>query len=369
MKTINDTSQNTSKMCANSASLNWLGPIRMLVIVFIAFGYASTMPRGPQTAEYLRMFGYDPSWYGISLLFMISGFLALRSLQRHGSPLRFLLSRLGRNIPTLATASLIVVFFVFPLLGVPLEAEGSRFGQHFRYLASVISCFNPDVLTPGLLDNALYKCVIQGGLWTFRWGVIAFTATAILWATGILRHKHIILCLTLALMVSFIAVMVYSSKVSDASPLLRFTRTGLRLGWVYMAGMTLYAYRAHMPRTYLIPLGLIGFAALHFYVFAWSPLIEISTELGLGYLCYLGITSQRARPNWVRAMPDISLGIYVFNWPTTQITLLLIPSLTPLALFGIAFPLTLLISLCVWELVSRKINYKLNQRLSLASNT
>ena len=37
--------------------LGWLGPARMLVMAIIAFGYASTMPRGPGTSEYLRTFG------------------------------------------------------------------------------------------------------------------------------------------------------------------------------------------------------------------------------------------------------------------------------------------------------------------------
>lgn len=366
VKTINVTNEHSESELHAPTSLDWLGPIRMLVIAFIAFGYASTMPRGPEKAEYLRMFGYDPSWYGISVIFMMTGFLSLRSLRRHNSPLKFLFSRFGRNIPTLLIFALIVILAIFPIFAVAPEAGTSRLDQHLQYLVSVISCVNPGTLTPGLLDNALYTCVIQGGLWTFRWGAIAFIGTALLWGIGILRHNKIIAYLTIALTISFIVLMVYASKTPDIHPVLNFIITGLHLGWAYMFGMCLYAYGARLPRTYLIPLSLIGFAALHFYLIAWTPLIEISMELGLGYLCYLGITSKRPAPQWVRATPDISLGLYMFNWPATQITLLLIPTLTPLPLFAIAFPVTVLISLCVWGLVSRKINIKLAQKLALS---
>lgn len=352
-----------NKENTDALALHWLGPIRMLVIALIAFGYASTMPRGPSKDEYLHIFGYDPSWLGISVLFMTSGFLALRSLQRHGSVMQFLRSRAGRNLPVLAIFALSVVLIVFPLLGVPLDGtagEGSRLSQHLQYLFKVITCLNPNELTPGLLDNALYMCVIQGGLWTFRWGMIAYILTGVLWAIGGLRSNRTLLIFTGAAISSYAAVMVYSIKTPDAHSLLEPVTIALRLGWAYLAGMCAYGLRGKLPRTFWVPLGIWIIAAIQYYFLQWTPFIEISMEIGLGYLVFLGITSKKTLPNWLKPVPDLSLGLYIFNWPTAQIMLLLIPSLTPIPLFALSFPVTIILALSAWGLVSRKLNIKLS---------
>ena len=351
----------------NALVLHWLGPVRMLVIAIIAFGYASTMPRGPSEAEYFRFFGHDPSWLGIAMVFMVSGFLALKSLHRHGSPKQFLRSRLLRNLPILVIFALMVVLIAFPLLGVPLDGttgNGSRLSQHLQYLFKVITCLNADELTPGLLDNALYMCIIQGGLWTFRWGVIAYIFTGVLWSLGGLRSNRTLFIFTGAAITSYAALMMYGTKTPESHALVELATLGLRLGWIYLAGMCAYGLREKLPRTICVPIALMAVTAVQYYILPWTPFIEISMELGLGYLIFLGITAKKPLPNWLKNAPDLSLGLYIFNWPTAQIMLLLIPSLTPLPLFVLAFPLTLTLSLAAWYLVSRPINFRLAPALS-----
>ncbi|PHR61585.1 MAG: hypothetical protein COA43_02305 [Robiginitomaculum sp.] len=369
MRIIKRKQENThNRIKLDSSQMPWLAPLRMLVITMIAFGYTSTMPRGLQEAEYLRMFGYDPSWYGIAILFMISGFLALHSLEKHGSPKAFLLSRFGRNFPTLAVFALCVVFIIFPIFGVPIDLitdpNASRLKQHSLYLVKVLSVLDANELTPGLLDDALYKCVIQGALWTFRWGAILYVGIAILWPLGLFQKKKLLLLFTVFTIIASSILTSYFSDATRVHPLIEFTATGLRLGWAMLIGMCTYAYRDDIPRKLIIPFVFFGFAAINYYVFPWTPFIEVSTELGFGFLCFLVMTTQRKTPKWIQKIPDISLALYVFNWPVTQLTLLVLPSLSALTLFVIAFPITVLVSLLVWALVSQKCNLRLKQALA-----
>jgi len=100
-----------------------LNALRVIIVLMIALGYASTMPLGPvdasgaHNAEWFSHLGYDPSWIGISLLFFFSGFLAKRSLDRHGSPAKYLESRFLRNAPLLVFITMIVVLVIFPIFG------------------------------------------------------------------------------------------------------------------------------------------------------------------------------------------------------------------------------------------------------------
>ncbi len=326
----------------------------MLIVALIAFGYASTMPRGPQEAEYLRVFGYDPSWYGIVLIFMISGYLTMRSLMRHGSGLKMLTSRIGRTLPILAIFAFSVVFLIYPLFGT----HTGGLTDSLRYLFNVLSCLNPNALTPGLLDNALYACIIQGGLWTFRWGVIAFVLAALGWQTGVLKSPKFVLGISgfaLALYVGFVA---YNSVNPGAlNPDLGLA---LRMGWPFLMGMSAYIFRDKLPKHWGIPIGLTALAAIQQLLLPWTPLIEITFDLALGYLVFLAINSKVAPPKPLQKIPDLSLGIYVFNWPVSQLSLLVIPTLSPLALFGLGFPITVAIALGLWWMVNRPINQDMN---------
>lgn len=345
--------------------LAWLGSVRMLVIAIIAFGYASTMPRGPGNPEYFNMFGYDPSWYGIQIIFMISGFLALRSLHKHGSALKFLLSRTVRNVPALAVFAMLVILVLFPLFGMPMAGDETRIGQHLIYFMKVVTCVDPGGLTPGLLDNALYMCVVQGGIWTFRWGLIAFIATAILWTIGGLRSPKILAFLTLGITMLYAAVVVYGIQNPNIAygQFIEFAVVGLRLGWMYMVGMCLFAFRARLWRSLAIPFGLLALAAVQYVFLPWTPFIEICAELGLGYLVFLAMTSKVEIPTKIANLPDLSLGLYLYNWPAAQITLLLLPALTPYALFAVSFPITVFLSYATWLLISRKINFRFSERM------
>ena len=60
--------------------LHNLNAIRILIVLMIGFGYASTMPIGPGSAEWGRHLSYDPSWFGLQILFFLSGLMAWRSL-------------------------------------------------------------------------------------------------------------------------------------------------------------------------------------------------------------------------------------------------------------------------------------------------
>ncbi len=353
----------------NQAYFAWLAPVRMLVITIVAFGYASTMPRGPGNAEYFNMFGYDPSWYGIQIIFMISGFLALHSLCRHGSAFKFLLSRIVRNFPALVVFSGLVILVLFPLFAVPMASGDTRLSQHLVYFLKVVTCLDPAVVTPGLLDNALYMCVVQGGIWTFRWGLIAFATTALLWAIGGLRNPRMLLLLTLGATMAYAAIVAFAVGNPDvvSGQAMQAVVTGLRLGWVYLAGMCLYAYRAILSRSLAVPFGFLVLAAIQYFFLPWTPLIEICAELGLGYLVFLAMTSRMPVPKKMDKLPDLSLGLYIYNWPTAQITLLVMPALTPYTLFAISFPITVLLSYVTWFLVSRKINFRLREYVQAQS--
>ena len=339
-------------------SLSRLNAVRIFIVLFIAIGYTSTMPSIEGNEEVLRHLGYDPSWFGIQILFCVSGYLALRSLTRHGSAKRYLTSRILRNIPLLAAYTFAVVSVIYPLFCDPHESFAESIGKLGIYFAKTVSLFSPGDQLPGLLDNAKYMCLIQGAIWTFRWGALAHIIMAIGWRLGFLKSKTVLLALAILATafygISYHIGMKYNH--TEFEPLM----TGARLGYAFLSGAALWGWQHKLPKSGRGKLALLsalmGAALFHYYVLPWTPLIEI---LGTAFWTYLAIsiiqTPMRAT-DWMANWPNIALGLYIGHWPVSQTLIALYPDMHGTGLIVKTIGVTALIALITHAAISGHIN-------------
>jgi len=338
---------------------------RILIVFAIAFGYASTMPHGPDASEYLKHFGYEPSWIGIQLLFFFSGFLALASLQRHKSSLKYLISKALRNGPLLALFTLVAVGIIYPIFGTSSGNLITDLAKLSRYTFETITCINPGQRLPGLLDDSKYACLIQGAVWTFRWGLFIHIAAACAWKLSLLSRKSLIMAYAIASTLGYIAIQYTYLKTQMASLYLPVMM--LRLSFPFLIGMAIYAYRERMPQslsTKCMILASCGlFTVINFLFLPWTPLIEISLTAFWGYAAYLLTFSTHRIFKWTENWPHLALGFYLANWPAAQILLLLKPTLSPAMLIAMSLPLALSFSALAYVAVHGPATHILRRKL------
>lgn len=310
----------------NTPLLRNLNAIRILVILFIGLGYSSTMPIGPDAEEILRTFGYDPSWYGIQILFFLSGWLAWRSLMQGRSIRSFILRRVRRIFPWLAFYTAIVTVILYPILcapDAPVQLNATALALYFFKTVSLIS---PGTPMPGALDDAAYVCLLQGAIWTLRWGALAYFGLLFAFLLG-LRSPLVLLALLLLTLIAHIAL-AYSPPNTSLSGLLPLAKTGLRLGYAFLLGVVVYAGQAKLPRRalpwLLLAGGFVGSAGLHYAFLPWTPMIEILATFGFCALAMAGLHGRTAIfSNW----PNLVLPTYLGVWPTAQTLLYLMPEI------------------------------------------
>lgn len=334
-----------------------LNAVRIFIVLMIAFGYASTMPIGPGNPELFAHLGHDPSWIGIQLLFFFSGYLALRSLRRHGSPLEYLKSRAIRNIPLLALFTLIVVLVIYPLVGAPIEDPLAVIKKLTLYFFQTVTCVDPGGTLPGLFQGALYDCIVQGAVWTFKWGMVAHVGTAIGSRLGLFKKNRLILALTICVLAAHYAgayILAKQNPVWIGTPAL-----ALRLAYPFLLGMTAYAYQDKLPKTTavraLILAFLIGLATFWHTYLAWTPAIEMLLTSFWAYALFLVATSRTKTLSWLENWPNLALGIYLANWPISQLLLWNYPELTPTTLIGLTLPLSCMVAAIGHALVGHRI--------------
>ena len=325
--------------------------VRAIVVLVMVVGYASTMPLGPEAVEMGTVFGIQPSWVAIQLLFLVSGFLAMRSLDRHGSGLRMLCSRAMRNLPLLALVTAVVAGLVYPVLRVE---TGMSPRELMAYFAMTVSCADPGGVMPGALDDAHYACLLQGAVWTFRWGAVAYLGLASVNALGVLRDDRVVLLGAVAATLAFAVTDYTAAKTGD--PVLATAATGLRLLYPFAVGMALWRYRrlvlaAGDSRLAAASLAIVALAAavaaLNHTLMPWTPLIGIGLFAAAGTVTMRALLGRGPAWSWLDDWPPLALPMFLLNWPVAQVWLHFVPQITPAQLVGVTIATVLAVALAL----------------------
>ena len=330
--------------------LSRLNAVRLIVVTLIAIGYASTMSIGPGSVEWLNTFGYDPSLYGLQVLFFLSGWLAWRRLSLGRSVQSFVHNRALRILPWVALYTAIVVAGLYPVLCDHDAPLTKGITDLFLYFVKTVTLIQPGEPMPGALDSALYACSLQGTIWTLRWGALAYIAILVLHSLR-LRQNSLYLIALIGMIIGHIAVNSWTdmTEAETLQPLI----PGLRLGMAFLLGIVVRQNMHHLPKTLrgwlIIAFSLIGLAAAHYYCFPWSYGIELIATAGW---CALAMALLYSKSNLLSDWTDIILPVYLGIWPITQVWLYAVPDIDVPQLIILALATTFAVAIAFRGLAS-----------------
>ena len=327
------------------------GAVQLLVVILVAIGHTSTMPIGPGNPEILHHFGYDPSWLGVNVLFILAGFMAMRSLSRSQNGLSVTISRVKRIFPYLAAYALLIVLVVYPILGQPAASLTDLFKHLGLYAIDVLSCLDPGRVLPGLLDEANYMCVIQGAIWTFRWGIAAYVGIAIAAKLRLLDDRRKVLALAVIAVSGYVTL--FSAQVWGLFTLPESLQPAARLGAMFAIGMAIFPYRAAIFKMRFLVPGLLVATLIQFYLLPWTPLIEVFTSVFWALAAFTLMRTPLAARLSFNKNQGLGIALYIFHWPIAQLILLSLPAISPLGLIAVSVPVALAFSVALSFIVSR----------------
>lgn len=311
--------------------LHGLAALRILIVLFIGIGYASTMNIGPENYEWGNHWGYDPSWYGLQMLFLLSGFLAARSMTQGRTVPDFFRSRFMSLWPALLAATLVTVLLIYPIMCAPDASVRMDAVDLVGYFFKTVLLIDPGARMPGLLDDAKYMCLMQGAIWTLRWGLLLHIGFLIGWKTKILSRPYLALALAVSATILYMIVVHQNVKSTSIADLSEPFLPGFRLGYAYLCGVALFAWQHRLPKkaaTILLTAVALGTAATIQYTFLpWTPLIEI---FGTAFWATLCIGFLILAPGALRLCPRLAPVLYVSIWPSAQIIVAFAPNMDQL---------------------------------------
>ena len=319
--------QSTPPQQGYSLSLHGLAALRILIILAIGVGYASTMNIGAENYEWGNHWGYDPSWYGVQLLFIFSGFLAARSMAQGRSVLAFFSSRCRSLWPALIAATLFTVCFIYPVMCAPDAAVRMSPADLAAYFFKTVFLVDPGARMPGLLDDAKYMCLLQGAIWTLRIGLILHLGFLIGWMTRILQNRYFVLALSVTAIAAYVTLVDTAVKIPEFGEKIGDALLAFRLGYAYLAGVAIFMWQDKLRLNgRRIIFSTLSLTLLTTVFYKWLPWSSIQEVMGVTVWLTICLGFLHHAPKGLQRCPRLSPVLYVSVWPAAQIIVALLPS-------------------------------------------
>lgn len=301
---------------------------------------------------------------GVSIFFVISGYLITKSWDRTKSLSDFFWSRILRIIPALAVATLFVILVVGPLTTNLGFIDYIINAQTWAYLR-VITIYGWIDVLPGVMHG------VNGVLWTIPIEFTMYILIGIIGFVGFLYRRHVVLMLFLittliygylitwpaGTLLSFIKLpFVTPDSLTNAGALIDFT--GLTI--LFLAGALFYIYRTKIhydAKTAGILLFIIVICDTLFLMGVpyFSQASALSWHILLPYLILFLAFLPVKKLNYFGRIGDFSYGLYIYGWPIQLlITSLFGAYLNFITGFIAFYSATLLMAYFSWNLIEKR---------------
>jgi len=247
--------------------------------------------------------------------FLLSGFLIVKSWHSDANVARFLKKRFLRIAPGYAAA------VILSTIVVGIFAPGvDHFFKHLRgeALSGVLFLFYfPDSVS--VFPGTAYP-MMNASLWTILYEFRCYLLVAVFGVLGLFTRRWTWLAATCVLVA---ASAVYSinqpiqwshgylySLVGSPSSIIRLTP-------IFFVGGCFFLYRHRIKFTAL--LGCSAFVAIVLVAILCPGFMEPALVACGGYLLFYFTHRPLESLSWMRQVPDVSYGVYLYGWPVESL--------------------------------------------------
>ncbi|MCC6868428.1 MAG: acyltransferase [Burkholderiales bacterium] len=294
---------------------------------------------------------------GVKIFFVISGFLVTRSWLRRASVPSFVTARVLRIYPALVAATLFTIILAglsSPLVWASFLADPATLDFAWR----VATGWRIVDQLPGAFAHNPFPDAANGSLWTLPIELRLYAVVLVAGSATLLRRRQAWLALVLGLTALF-------AVHPDFFPLAPNTLVVRELALLFGLGSLAAVWHDALP------ISLVA-ALVAVLLVAWNPLGLTRGALLSPLLAYVVlVAAYHPAVQWPRfdVGGDYSYGLYVYSFPIQQTLVERLPSLSPLAMFALALPISLAVAAASWHGIERPALRLKNQQAPLREDT
>jgi peptidoglycan/LPS O-acetylase OafA/YrhL len=289
--------------------------LRILFATLVILAHAPELTDGNNSREIFSRLTHSHVSFGalgVDGFFLLSGFLIVNSWQQNPELLNFLRKRLLRIIPGYLVAALLST------LVVGLLAPGiDHFFRHLdiHFIKSIFAVDSPS--TPSVLPGQPYPDV-NGSMWTIQYELRCYIIVALLGLCGFFRRPALWLATTIVFLIAMVSPLkIYCHWPLSLYPIIGDPTQVFRLTAVYFVGGCFFLYRDRIPfRPLFVYVSILALLCVRFFD---PTYMELALVLFGSYLMfYFGRLSTKCLA-WMKNVPDISYGVYLYGWPVISL--------------------------------------------------
>ncbi|MEO8735156.1 MAG: acyltransferase [Edaphobacter sp.] len=323
--------------------------LRILFATLVILAHAPELTDGNNSREIFSRLTHSNLSFGalgVDGFFLLSGYLIVNSWQKNPELLNFARNRLLRIIPGYLVAALLSTVAI-GLLAPGIDHFFRHLNIHFVKSVLVVSSPSTPAVLPGRPDAQ-----VNGSLWTIQYELRCYVLVAFFGLCGFFRRPSLWLATTILLLISMVSPLkTYCHWNESLYPLIGDPSQIFRLTAVYFVGGCFFLYRHKIQFRPLLACA-AAVALLCVRVFDPSR-IELALVLFGGYLMfYFGQLSIKSLA-WMKNVPDISYGIYVYGWPVLILWIWYRPHGSPWVAFLVCAVICFGLGLASWHVIER----------------
>ncbi|MDR6212843.1 acyltransferase [Paracidovorax wautersii] len=286
--------------------------LRLLAAWLVLYSHAFALAGRVDDEPFRRLTGFLAGEVGVSVFFVLSGYLVVQSLERSPSVWNFLWRRALRIYPALWMVVLLCTAVLGPWVS-QLDA-GTYWASTttYAYLLNASAYWIQNAL-PGVFEGNPWPVAVNGSLWSLTYETACYLLLALVgWLPGVLRIKVIVaLALLMAWWLGFALMNPEAGETVlwGVSPGMLF----VKLGSVFFLGAALGLLRERFQ-----PRGWQGALLVLCALLLSGPARPLLFQLGVAWLAL----ALALRAKWLPAIPsrmgDWSYGLYLYGFPVQQ---------------------------------------------------
>lgn len=287
--------------------------LRLLAAWFVLFSHSYPLSGRPEGDPYAKYVGFDTlGGLGVSIFFVLSGYLVTQSWDRAAGPVDFLWKRIRRIYPALVVCVAVCVLVIGP---ITTTLDVSSYFQHpyLREYVKTASAWSIHYVLPGVFAGNPTPNTMNGSLWSLPYEIRCYLILLMLAILPCaLRWKVLVAMITLG------TLLLSRPAWPPAQPfdkVFGLDYYHVKLGLTFATGAVYYCWRDLMR-----PSAILGFLVLAcVWLLPQSPVRVMFYVLAMSTLVLAIALRWHFVPKLPARMGDWSYGLYLYAFPVQQL--------------------------------------------------